>query len=212
MTCQDLDRHITRFVDEESADAERAAVIAHLRQCESCRLRVEAESTAKHVLHAHAAIARTMGVPPPWRPRVFRLGQPMVPARATLLLTCVLAITGLSAWWLRPGPAIPIIDAGDARDAGGVRAVRAVGVISDSFCQQDHTLHMITGPRECTLGCVRAGAEFVLVTENQRYRLRNQQWSELAPFANARVRVEGTMDGDRLVVAQMIAAGDAPDH
>jgi hypothetical protein len=62
--------------------------------------------------------------------------------------------------------------------------------------------------RVCTLGCVRRGAEFVLVTDTQVYRIHNQQLPELAAFANRRVKVEGTWAGDRIAVAS-VAAGDA---
>jgi len=64
--------------------------------------------------------------------------------------------------------------------------------------------------RECTLGCVRRGAEFVLVTDRQVYRIRNQQLPELPALANHRVNVEGTLDGDGIVVARMTAADYFP--
>ena len=101
---------------------------------------------------------------------------------------------GLLGFWLRPTPVI------------------AVGVIGDSYCQHDHsgfTTRFNVGERECTLGCVKRGAEFVLVTDTQVYRIHNQQLPELAAFANRRVKVEGTWAGDRIVVASM-AAADAP--
>ena len=66
MTCDELDGLVTRFIDGELREAERTAILAHLRVCQGCRTRVDAESTAKHVLQAHATVARTMGVPPPW--------------------------------------------------------------------------------------------------------------------------------------------------
>jgi hypothetical protein len=52
---------------------------------------------------------------------------------------------------------------------------------------------------------VKLGAEFVLVTDTEVYRIRNQQLAELATFANLRVKVEGRWDGDRIVVASMRA-------
>jgi hypothetical protein len=190
MTCGELDGLVTPFIDGECREADRMAIIAHLRQCQACRTRVDAESTAKHVLHAHATVARTMGVAPPWRPRVFRLGQPALPVRPAMLLLSAVVGAGLLGFWLRPTPVI------------------AVGVVGDSFCQHDHrgfTTRFNVGERECTLGCVKRGAEFVLVTDQQVYRIRNQQLPELAAFANQSVKVEGTWDGDRIVVAGMKA-------
>jgi hypothetical protein len=92
-------------------------------------------------------------------------------------------------------------------------SVLAVGVIGDSFCPEYHrfSARFNVDDHECTLGCVRHGAEFVLITETQVYRIRNQQWPDLATFANLRVKVEGTLDGDRIVVAKMSAANTAAD-
>jgi predicted anti-sigma-YlaC factor YlaD len=189
MTCQELDRLITPFIDGECSAAERADVLAHLQQCTECRNRVEAESTASHVLHAHAAIARTLGVAPAWRPRVFRLGQPTLPVRPTFLLLVAIVGVVLAGWWLRPAP------------------VMAVGVIGDSFCDREHrfTRRFNVGDRECTLGCVKVGAEYVLVTETQVYRIRNQQLPELAALANQRVRMEGTVKDGQILVAKVTA-------
>jgi anti-sigma factor RsiW len=186
MTCHELDRLVTPFIDGECTDEERTAIVGHLRHCQDCRARVEAESTAKHVLHAHATVARTIGVSPSWRPRVFRLGQPTLPVHPKLLVLVAVIGAGLLGVWLRPRPLI------------------AVGVIGDSLCKAEH--HRFpnrTGDSECTLGCVNAGAQFVLVTDERVYRIRNQQLPELVAFADQRVRVEGRLDGDRLIVAKM---------
>ena len=191
MACRELDRLITPFIDDECSPMERAGILAHLRQCRECRTRVEAESTARHVLHAHTAIARTMGVSPPWRPRVLRLGRPTLPVRPALLLAFAMIGAGLIALWFRQTP------------------VLAVGVVGDSFCERHHmfTTRFDVNERECTLACVRRGAEFVLVTDTRVYRIRNQQLPELGGFAAVRVEVRGIMDGDRLVVSRMTPIG-----
>ena len=148
-------------------------------------------STARHLLHAHAAIARTLGVSPPWRPRVLRLGKPALPVRPTLLLAVLAVIAaGLAGWWFRPTP------------------VMAYGVIGDSVCEHDHrrfTTRFNASERECTLGCVKGGAEFVLVTDTRVYRIRNQQLPELGTFASQRVRVEGTLEDGGIRVAKLAA-------
>ena len=191
MTCHDVDRLVTQFIDGECAAAERAAVVAHLHACDACRRRIDAESTAKQVLHAHATVARTMGVVPSWRPRVFRLGQPPLPIRATSLAVIGdVAGAALLAAWFRPTPVV------------------AVGVIGDSICAHDHrgfTTRFNVDDRECTLGCVKAGAEFVLVTDSRVYRIDKQQLPELASFASRRVQIKGSLDGDRIVVASVTA-------
>jgi hypothetical protein len=151
---------------------------------------VEAEATSRQVLRAHAAVARTMGASPPWRPRVFRLGQPTLLVHPTLLFVFAIICVGLVGLWLRPTP------------------VMAVGVIGDSFCERDHrrfTTVFNVSERECTLGCVKRGAEFVLVTDTQVYRIHNQQLPELAAFADRRVKLEGKMEDGRILVAKMTA-------
>jgi hypothetical protein len=55
-------------------------------------------------------------------------------------------------------------------------------------------------------GSSKRGAEFVLGSGTQVYRIHNQHFPELAGFADVRVKVEGTWDGDRIVVASMAAA------
>jgi hypothetical protein len=129
-----------------------------------------------------------MGTVPPWRPRVFRLGQPALPIRAaTFALVAAVGGAAFAGLWLRPA------------------RVMAVGVIGDSVCAHEHrfTVRFNATDRECTLGCVKAGAEFVLVTDTEVHRISNQQLPELVAFANRRVEVSGTRDGDRIVVASM---------
>ena len=195
MTCTELDRLITPFVDDECSPGDQAAVVTHLQQCGACRSRVEAEAAARNVLRVHAAIGRARAAAPSWRPRVFRLGQPVLPVHPKLLLALAVLCAGMAGWWLRPAPVV------------------AVGLIGDSFCQRNHRFATIfnVGDRECTLGCVKAGAEFVLVSGREVYRIRNQKMPELALFANRRVQVRGRMKDGRIVIAKLTAAdADTP--
>lgn len=195
MSDHPLDDLVTRFVDGECSADERAAVIAHLRECPPCSARVEAESAARHMLQACAGVARTMGTAPAWRPRVFRLGQPALPNHSGLVLVAAVTI-GLVVFWLRPTP------------------VMAVGVIGDSACQQAHrfTARFGVDETECTLGCVARGAQFVLITDEGVLRIRNQRLPELTALANARVRVEGTIDGDQIDVDRIVRVEPGTDR
>jgi hypothetical protein len=190
-TCHALDLLLTPFVDGECTTEERAIVTAHLAECAECRQRLEAESTARQVLHAHAAAARTMGAPPTWRPRVWRLGHPgrRVHSRALLLLA-VLAV-GLLVLWLRPAQA------------------SAIGVIGDSVCQHKHlfTERFNVDDRTCTLGCVKRGAAFVLITDTRVYQIRNQELPQLATFASMRVRVTGSINGEVISITSIAPVG-----
>jgi anti-sigma factor RsiW len=190
MTCQLVEQLATLFVDGECPDADRAAIAAHLQNCRTCRQRVEAEATAREVLHAHASVARTMGVAPAWRPRVWRLGQPAIPVAAPALVVAIAVTSGLLAFALRAAPVV------------------AVGVIGDSFCQHEHrpAARYGVGEDRCTRNCVAGGAQYVLVTETQIYKIQNQDLSDLSAFADARVAVQGRLEGDTLVVASLTRA------
>jgi anti-sigma factor RsiW len=194
-TCHVLDLLLTPFIDGECTAEERAMVTAHLRECAECRQRLEAESTARHVLHTHAAIARTIGAPPAWRPRVWWLGHPWLGQRLrvhprALLLAAVLS-AGLLVLWIRPAQA------------------SAIGVIGDSVCQRKHlfTERFNVDDRACTLGCVKRGAAFVLITDTRVYRIRNQELPELATFASMRVRVTGSVNGEEISITSIAAVG-----
>ncbi|MBI4476336.1 MAG: zf-HC2 domain-containing protein [Acidobacteria bacterium] len=56
--CEDVDRLMTPFVDGEIADADRAAVEAHLERCTPCRMRSTMEAAARQVLRSGAASLR----------------------------------------------------------------------------------------------------------------------------------------------------------
>jgi hypothetical protein len=194
--CDDLDPFITPYVDGEVREEERAAVAGHLAHCSACRVRVEAEATARHVLRAHAAISRTMGVAPPWRPRTYRLGQPSLvlhqPARIAALTVVLAAAVGFGAIWLRTDPALS-----------------AVGVIGDSFCGRRHVYTTADiSDRACTQGCLDRGAEYVFVTDNEVYRISNQEFPGLGQYASARVEVTGKLSRTHLTI-ERISSGTA---
>lgn len=190
-TCHALDLLLTPFVDGECTTEERAIVTAHLAECAECRQRLEAESTARQVLHAHAAAARTMGASPTWRPRVWRLGHPGLRMHSRALLLLAVLAAGLLVLWLRPAQA------------------SAIGVIGDSVCQHKHlfTERFNVDDRACTLGCVKRGAAFVLVTDTRVYQIRNQDLPDLATFASMRVRVTGSINGEVISITSIAPVG-----
>jgi hypothetical protein len=104
-------------------------------------------------------------------------------------LVSVLA-AGLLVLWLRPAQALTI------------------GVIGDSVCQHKHlfTERFNVDDRACTLGCVKRGAAFVLITDSKVYQIRNQELPELATFANVRVKVTGTINGEVIAIKSIAAA------
>lgn len=67
------------------------------------------------------------------------------------------------------------------------------GVISDSSCGAKHTMMPGKSDQECTQGCVKMGAKYVLVVGGKTvYQLSDQKAPE--PFAGDRVKVSGKLD------------------
>jgi anti-sigma factor RsiW len=193
--CHVIDHLITAFVDNEISESQRTAVVAHLAECRVCRTEVEAESTARHVLRAHAAVARTMGVTPAWRPAAFRLGRPALVLPGPMVAGVLVAALVIGAVLLRP------------------TAAQAVGVIGDSVCAATHP-HAPgdAESRECVVNCVAHGAHFVLVSGQTVYRIENQEFPDLATFANVAVRVTGTIGSDAIRVSRVNAVRQAVPH
>jgi predicted anti-sigma-YlaC factor YlaD len=187
--CQALDLLITPYVDGEASERDRQVIAEHVAGCASCHHRVEAESTARHLLRAHAAVAKTLGEAPPWRPRAVRLGRP--PLLATVrpaVLSAAAAMVAVAAVLLfRPA------------------SVSATGVIGDSHCGLTHRYTVQNGGDDaaCTVRCVEHGAKFVLLSGDQVFSIANQDFPNLARFANERVALTGTRSDDGFTITHM---------
>lgn len=78
-----------------------------------------------------------------------------------------------------------------------------VGTIGDSMCGAKH---MMPGEsdKDCTLGCVKEGAKFILIDPNGKiYQLSDQRKPQA--FAGAKVKVTGTLSGDTITVTTIAA-------
>ncbi len=211
-TCDDVDALITPYVDGELAPADRQIVADHLSACLRCRNRIEAEATARHVLRAHAAVSRTMGEEPAWRPRAYRLGRPAAVLPHPALIASATAVVIVAAWLtLRPAPGVtrPAVDERNVSHADIVRAITTVGTIGDGFCGPKH---LYTSPnndrRSCTLNCVTLGAGFVVVADAGVYSIANQEFPDLAAFADRRVSVRGTLQHKAITISSIVDAAD----
>jgi len=83
------------------------------------------------------------------------------------------------------------------------------GTISDSMCgashpPEDHGKPMTA--KQCTVGCVKEGAKYVLVVGGKVYGISNQNEPGLAKYAGDNVKVTGTMTGDTITVAKIAKA------
>jgi hypothetical protein len=79
-----------------------------------------------------------------------------------------------------------------------------VGSIGDSMCGAKH---MMPGEsdKDCTLGCVKEGAKYILIDPSGKiYQLNDQKTPQ--QFAGAKVKVTGTVSGDTISVASIAAA------
>ena len=77
-----------------------------------------------------------------------------------------------------------------------------VGSIGDSMCGAKHT--MGGSDKECTLGCVKEGAQYILIDPSGKiYQLSDQKTP--GQFAGAKVKVTGTLKGDTISVTSMVA-------
>ena len=79
-----------------------------------------------------------------------------------------------------------------------------VGSIGDSMCGAKH---MMPGEsdKDCTLGCVKEGAKYILVDPSGKiYQLSDQK--KPGQFAGAKVKVTGTLNGDTISVTAIVAA------
>lgn len=85
------------------------------------------------------------------------------------------------------------------------------GEISDSMCGASHKGmgEMGKNPKECTVGCVKGGSKYVLVTNGKVYGIQNQNFSGIAANAGAKVQVTGDVDkdGKNITLTKIAAAG-----
>jgi hypothetical protein len=85
--------------------------------------------------------------------------------------------------------------------------VMAVGVISDSHCGLVHRAAETPGvtDRDCILGCLRNGAQYVFVSRDTTYGIHNQGFTDLATYAGRVVQISGAAHRDVLTVAHVAA-------
>ena len=69
--------------------------------------------------------------------------------------------------------------------AGRAAPQTLTGQISDSMCGKSHAGmgEMGKNPKDCTAGCVKAGAKYIFVSGDKIYDIKNQNFAALA--ANA---------------------------
>jgi hypothetical protein len=101
---------------------------------------------------------------------------------------------------------LPVFAQSAAKHGRNYKERAYYGDISDSNCGAHHK--MPGNARGCTLGCVKHGAKYVLVTGGKVLMIENQKLPDLEKFAGEHVRVMGTRsaDGKEITIASMRAA------
>jgi len=86
-----------------------------------------------------------------------------------------------------------------------------IGQISDSMCGKSHAGmgDMGKNPKECTMGCVKAGGKYVFVSGDKVYDIKNQNFAALAANAGANVQLTGDIatDGKTVTVTKITPVG-----
>ena len=83
------------------------------------------------------------------------------------------------------------------------------GMISDSMCGASHAKMMEMHKdakmtdRDCTLGCVKAGGKFVLVSDGKVYSIENQSLAALTKYAGQTVSATGAVKGDTITISKI---------
>ena len=85
------------------------------------------------------------------------------------------------------------------------------GQISDSMCGKSHAGmgDMGKNPKDCTVGCVKAGGKYIFVSGDKVYDIKNQTFAALAANAGASIQLTGDVDkdGKAITVTKIAPAG-----
>ena len=78
------------------------------------------------------------------------------------------------------------------------------GVVTDTRCSAKHSAAIGDTAADCTIRCVRAGEQFVLVDSESSYVLEGDL-AALKRAAGQRVKIVGTLNGGKISVSSITA-------
>lgn len=190
--CSAFETQITPYLDGELDGAARSGLETHLVGCPLCRKTLAERQAARDFVRARDAQARELGLDRAWTPSQRLPDVRPQPgfrwARGAVMTAAVVCLTLAAAWLLRPA------------------SVSATGLLIDSTCAVEPRPFMAETTAACVLGCIRNGAEFVLVVQGVTYPIRNQGMAELAAHAGQAVRVSGRLVGGEIKIASLAPA------
>lgn len=79
------------------------------------------------------------------------------------------------------------------------------GTISDSHCGAKHAA-ATEADMKCVAGCVKKGADPVLVSEGKVYKIDSESKSKVEEYLGKKVTVEGNVEGDTVSIESVKAA------
>jgi len=94
-------------------------------------------------------------------------------------------------------------ESGQPRPPSTIRLKTYEGMITDTMCDAKHSAAIGKTAADCTLMCVRGGEQFVLVNGDTVYLLEGDP-VVLKQAAGQRVRIGGTLRGERISVASVV--------
>lgn len=121
--------------------------------------------------------------------------------RYFFLMVLLIAVVASSSCSQSSGPA--------GGSQTGAATSSLTGMVSDSMCKADHSPMGEQGkdPAQCAKTCVDGGQKFVLVDSATGKAFELDDQTKAREFAGQKVTVEGTVEGEKLRVARMVAAG-----
>lgn len=90
--------------------------------------------------------------------------------------------------------------------AAGAFADSMTGYISDAHCGAKHD-SVSDKNTACIKGCLKGGADPVLVSDGKVYKLDDASKDKAKEYAGQTVKVDGTVSGDTVTVTSMTPAG-----
>jgi hypothetical protein len=97
-----------------------------------------------------------------------------------------------------------VLEAGQSGAASSIPPRSYEGVVTDTHCGAKHSAAIGDTAAECTIRCMRAGEQFLLVVGDSSYLLEGDPQA-LKQAAGRRVKITGTLNGGKISVTSIAA-------